>query len=61
VTLRTKLSIVPALVLLALGALVAGCSTTDTDQTAGWSPNKIYSEAQDEMNSGNYDKSVGLF
>lgn len=30
------------------------------DQTAGWSPNKIYSEAKDEMGSGGYDKAVIL-
>lgn len=58
-TLRTKLSIVPAVLLL--GAILAGCSATDTDPTVGWSPNKIYSEARDEMGSGNYDKSVNLF
>jgi outer membrane protein assembly factor BamD len=62
VTLRTKLSIVPALAaLVLLGAVLSGCSTTETDKTAGWSPNKIYSEAKDEMDSGNYDKSVSLF
>jgi outer membrane protein assembly factor BamD len=30
------------------------------DTTAGWSPNRIYSEARDEMNAGGYDKAVGL-
>ena len=37
------------------------CSTTDTaDQTAGWSPNKIYAEAKDEMSSGAYAKAIPL-
>ncbi len=42
-------------------ALLVGCSTTDTaDQTAGWSPNKIYAEAKDEMSSGAYAKAIPL-
>lgn len=45
---------------LTLAALVAGCSTTTVDKTEGWSPNRIYSEARDEMNSGGYDKAVPL-
>lgn len=49
-------------VLLAAAALLAGCSSLkDEDKTANWSPNRIYSEAQDEMSSGNYDKAVPLF
>ena len=54
---RAKLSCVAAL----SAALVAGCSTTTEDKTATWSPNKIYAEARDELNSGNYDKAVPLF
>jgi len=46
--------------LLATG-LLAGCSTSVEDKTAGWSPNKIYSEARDEASSGSYDKAVPLF
>lgn len=41
--------------------LLAGCSSVTTDATAGWSPNKIYAEAKDEMNAGAYDKAVVLF
>ncbi|MCU4122352.1 outer membrane protein assembly factor BamD, partial [Variovorax sp. N23] len=41
---RAKLSVVPAWIALAAAAwLVAGCSTTKVDETANWSPNKIYS------------------
>ena len=39
---------------------LAGCSSTPEDKTAGWSPNRIHSEAKDEMNSGAYDKAVPL-
>jgi outer membrane protein assembly factor BamD len=60
VVVRAKLSVFP--VLLAAAALLAGCSSLkDDDKTATWSPNKIYAEAQDQMNSGNYDKAVPLF
>ncbi|MDR3371820.1 outer membrane protein assembly factor BamD [Rhodoferax sp.] len=56
-----KLSAARAL-MLACGALLLGaCSTTPTDPTAGWSPNKIYAEAKDELSTGAYDKAVPLF
>lgn len=56
---RAKLSVFP--VLLAVASLLAACSSLNDDKTANWSPNKIYSEAQDEMSAGNYDKAVPLF
>jgi outer membrane protein assembly factor BamD len=31
------------------------------DRTSNWSPNKLYSEAKDEANSGAYDKAIPLF
>ncbi|MBK6009097.1 outer membrane protein assembly factor BamD [Ramlibacter ginsenosidimutans] len=56
---RAKLSVVP--VVLAASVL-AGCSSLkDEDKTATWSPNRIYSEAKDEMNSGAYDKAIPLY
>ncbi|CAN5724537.1 outer membrane protein assembly factor BamD [soil metagenome] len=59
--LRAKLSVVPALYVVALAVLLSACSTTKVDETAGWSPNKIYAEAKDEMNSNAWDKAVTLF
>jgi outer membrane protein assembly factor BamD len=57
----SKLSTVASLV-LACGAVMFGaCSTTANDPTAGWSPNKIYAEAKDELSSGAYEKAVPLF
>lgn len=47
--------------MLAMAALLPGCSSTNVDKTAAWSPNKIYAEAKDEANSGAYDKAVVLF
>ncbi len=58
--LRAKLSAVPANVILGVVFLLTACSSAPVDTTAGWSPNRIYSEARDEMNAGGYDKAVGL-
>lgn len=56
----SRLSSVP-LALVAAAVMLQGCSSTPKDETANWSPNKIYSEAQDERNSGNFDKAVVLY
>ena len=41
---------------------LAGCATTDTyDETRGWTVEKLYSEARDELNSGNYTRAVKLY
>jgi len=56
--LRAKLSAVTA---LAFATLLAACSSTPEDKTANWSPNRIYSEAKDEVSSGAYDKAVPLY
>ena len=54
---RAKLSVVAVL----LAALVAGCANLkDDDKTAAWSPNQLYTEAKDELNSGAYDKAIPL-
>jgi outer membrane protein assembly factor BamD len=59
---RAKLSVVPGwLALCAALWLVAGCSSIKEDKTANWSPNRIYSEAKDEADSGAYDKAVPLY
>jgi outer membrane protein assembly factor BamD len=58
--LRAKLSVVPAIA-LAAAAVLSACSSTQEDKTATWSPNKIYAEAKEELNSGGYDKAIPLF
>ena len=45
----------PLLSVLLVAALSAGCSTFNEDKTAGWSPDKIFSDARDEMNGGAYE------
>lgn len=50
----------PLLTALLVAGLLAGCSSTSEDKTANWSPNRIHSEAKDEINSGAYDKAVPL-
>ncbi|QHE85811.1 outer membrane protein assembly factor BamD [Hydrogenophaga sp. BPS33] len=57
--LTFRLSAVPAYAMACVLALSA-CSTTKVDETAGWSPNRIYSEATEERAAGNYEKSVTL-
>jgi len=59
--LRAKLSVVCACLLASAVLLLSGCSSTPTDRTADWSPNKIYAEAKDELSSGGYDKAIVLF
>mgnify|MGYP006179910071 CR=1 FL=1 len=54
-----RLSAVSLSVLVAALALQA-CSTTPVDETANWSPNRIYSEATDERDAGNFERSVTL-
>jgi len=49
--------------ILAIGVLLglAGCGSTPTnDETAGWSAQKIYTEAREEMRAGGWDKAIKL-
>jgi outer membrane protein assembly factor BamD len=44
-------------------SLIAGCGLwpTEKDETAGWSANKLYSEAKDALNEGSYGKAIKYF
>jgi len=57
-SLLPRLFVVAAL--LAAALLTAGCSGLDDkkDETAGWSANKLYSEAKDAMGSRDWTKAV---
>jgi outer membrane protein assembly factor BamD len=47
-------------VLLSL-AFLAGCATKEADWTAGWTPEKLYAEAKDELNNKLYEKAITLY
>lgn len=49
--------------LLAVTLTLGGCGLLPEvkDETAGWSAQKLYSEAKDNLNDGNYERSVKLF
>lgn len=49
--------------LVVAAALLAGCGSlfTSEDETQGWSAQRLYSEAKDELNSGNYERAIKLF
>ena len=51
----------PLLSALLVAGLLAACASPNEDKTAGWSTDKIYAEARDELNGGAYDKAVPLF
>ena len=57
----SRLAASAAVAALAIG--LAGCAAQRTTQekTAGWSNNRLYSEAREERNSGGYDQAVELY
>ena len=58
-----RLRLRPAGLVIALSSALwlVACSNTPKDETAAWSPEKLYSEARDEMNAGNYERAGVLF
>src|SRR5512135_279387 len=50
-------------VLLAATLTLGGCGLLPEvkDETAGWSAQRLYSEAKDNLNDGNYERAVKLF
>jgi len=50
-------------VLLAATLTLGGCGLLPEvqDETAGWSAQKLYAEAKDNLNDGNYERAVKLF
>lgn len=49
--------------MLAATLTLSGCGLLPEvqDETAGWSAQKLYAEAKDNLNSGNYERAVKLF
>ncbi|MDO9219440.1 MAG: outer membrane protein assembly factor BamD [Thiobacillus sp.] len=50
-------------VILAVALTLGGCSGLPEvkDETSGWSAQKLYAEAKDNLNEGNYERAVKLF
>ncbi len=47
---------------VSLVVLLSACASKNTeDPTANWSPNRIFAEAIDERNSGNFERAITLF
>lgn len=47
------------LALLALAVLAAGCQTgREPDRTIGWTPDRLYAEAREEMAAGNHAEAI---
>lgn len=46
---------------LVSAALLTGCAGGPEDETAGWSQNKLYVEAKDAMEGGDFDRCVKYF
>jgi outer membrane protein assembly factor BamD len=44
-----------------IGLAVVGCSSTPKDDSAQWSPEKLYAEAKDEAANGNFDRAAKLY
>ncbi len=41
--------------------LLFGCGLADQDETASWSATKLYTEAKDQLNAGNYQQAIKYY
>lgn len=44
-----------------LAWMLTGCGAPPKDPTADWSPEKLYAEARDEQEAGNFDKAAKMY
>ncbi len=51
-----SLRLVQLTLLICASALVISCANTNTDETAGWSEARLFTEAKDKMADGDFDK-----
>jgi outer membrane protein assembly factor BamD len=60
---RSRLACARGIAAAALLALLSGCGLlpAEGDPTEGWSASRLYSEAKEELNSGNYQNAVKLY
>jgi outer membrane protein assembly factor BamD len=59
--LRSKLSVVLALLLATAALLMSGCSSAPLDKTATMTPEQLYAEGKEMLSNGSYDKAINLF
>ena len=59
--LRSKLSVVFALLLATVALLIGGCSSAPLDKTTSMTPEQIYAEGKEMLGNGAYDKAINLF
>jgi outer membrane protein assembly factor BamD len=59
--LRSKLSVVFALMLATVALLMVGCSSAPVDKTASMTPEQIYADGKEMLSNGSYDKAISLF
>jgi outer membrane protein assembly factor BamD len=52
---------VEVLAVLAVGLVLAACSSGPKDESVAWSPDKLYAEAKSEAAAGNYDRAAKLY
>lgn len=57
ISTRISCSLIAATLALSLAA----CASKDRDETAGWSPNKLYAEAQNASAAHDYEKAVEYY
>lgn len=50
-----------AMLITAMFSSGCGLLPKDKDETAGWSAQRLYSEAKDNLNDGNYERAIKLF
>lgn len=52
-----------AIAILAFGFALSGCGLLPevADETAGWSAQRLYAEAKDNLNDGNYERAIKLY
>lgn len=48
------------LLVAALSSGLAACNTTPTDESAGWSTEKLYAEAREDIRGGNNERAIRL-
>jgi outer membrane protein assembly factor BamD len=60
--MRSSVASISVALLLAFAAILAACSNEEKyDETREWSAEKLYREAKDELESGNYKKAIGYY